>query len=236
MQFSSLFSAKLCAPLWSSAFPKIMTLWQALSQPWQAAFEQAWEAYCAGSLPIGAVIVAEDGRIVAKGRNALFEDESDSPLHGSRLAHAEMNALIALSKTDVPPQSCTIYTTLEPCMMCMGAIRIGRIGSVHFAAYDPVAGSSLLIETSPYQVLGPLPVFPPQNEALADLLLVIKVEAMLRTGKERWVEYVATAVSQPNPALNLGKQLFASGELWELGQQGYPTAELLTWLQARLTG
>jgi tRNA(adenine34) deaminase len=197
---------------------------------------EMWDAYCAGSLPIGAVIVAGNGRIVANGRNSLFDAESTSPLHGSRLAHAEMNALLALSQTDFPPEICTLYTTLEPCMMCMGAIRMVRIAAVHFACHDPLAGSAALVETPPYQALGPLRVVPPQNGLLADLLLTLNVETMLRTKKERWVEVVETAVPQSTRPVNLGKQLFASGELWQIGQQQPSTAEMLTWLQGKLAG
>ncbi len=209
-------------------------LWQTLSLTWQTAVSLAWESYCAGSLPIGSVIVAEDGRIVAQGRNSISEATSTSPLHGSRLAHAEMNALVALSATNVPAQSCTLYSTMEPCMMCLGAIRMMRIRSVWFASYDPFAGSACLVETAPYQALGPLPIHPPENETLVELLLVLSVEAMLRTGRGSWVDFVETAVSQSSPAIELGKRLFTSGALWQLGQQGTPTGEMLLWLQGRL--
>lgn len=211
-------------------------LWQTLSLSWQTAVSLAWEAYCAGSLPIGAVIVDGDGRIVAEGRNSLFEAESPSPLHGSRLAHAEMNALIALNQTDVSPQDCTLYSTLEPCMMCMGAIRISRVPTVHFACFDPLGGSSLLVETAPYQALGPMAVYPPQNETLAELLMVLKVEAMLRTEKGSWVEFVETAVPQQSKPIALGKKLFTSGKLWQLGQQAWPVENVLHWLHDRLIG
>ena len=211
-------------------------LWKTLSPPWQTAVSLAWDAYCAGSLPIGAVIVDEDGRIVAKGRNSLFDDAVNSPLYGSRLAHAEMNALIALSQTDYAPESCTLYTTLEPCMMCMGAIRMMRIGAIHFACHDPLAGSTALVETAPYQALGPLPVHPPQGEALADLLMVLKVDAMLRTGKNGWVGFIETAVPRFQPHVNLGRQIFASGKLWQLGQQATAIAEVLIWLEGQLRG
>ncbi|MBK8903840.1 MAG: nucleoside deaminase [Anaerolineaceae bacterium] len=209
-------------------------LWNTLSLPWQTAVSLAWEAYCAGSLPIGAVIVAEDGRIVAQGRNSIHETESTSPLHGGRLAHAEMNALVQLSKTAVPPQSCALYTTMEPCMMCLGAIRMMRIGTVHFATHDPFAGSACLIETVPYKALGLLPVYPPENEALADVLLVLMTEAMLRTGRHPWVDFVRTAVPQAHAALNLGQAIFASGALWQLGQQATQTDAMLSWLQEQL--
>jgi tRNA(Arg) A34 adenosine deaminase TadA len=208
-------------------------LWQALSLPWQTAVSLAWEAYCAGSLPIGAVIVDGDGRIIAQGRNSIQEAESPTPLYGSRLAHAEMNALVALGQTNIPPQTCTIYSTMEPCVMCMGAIRMMRVGAIHFAGHDPFAGGVCLVETVPYQAFGPLPVYPLEDEMLADLLLVLMVEAMLRTGRGSWVDFVATAVPQSITAIELGKQLFATDELWQLGQQSCSVVKMLPWLQDR---
>ena len=80
-----------------------------------------------------------------------------------------------------------------------------------------------------------LPIYPFENETLVDLLLVLMVEVMLRTGRKGWVDFVATAVPQPNPVITLGKQLFASGELWQFGQQRPSTEQLLGWLQNRLT-
>lgn len=212
-------------------------LWNQLSLPWQTAVTQAWTAYCAGSLPIGAVIVDErNGRIIATGRNTIHETDSSAPLNGSRLAHAEMNALITLSKTDVPPHTCALYTTLEPCMMCMGAIRMMRIPTVYFASPDPAAGSACLVETAPYQSLGAsFSVHLAENPMLADVQLVLMVEAMLRTGRDPWLDFVATAVPQPNAAIELGKTLFASGELWQLGQQQPSAEQVLGWLQEQLT-
>ena len=211
-------------------------LWQTLSLPWQTAVTQAWSAYCAGSLPIGAAIVDDgNGRIIATGRNAIHETDSTSPLNGSRLAHAEMNALITLSQTAVPPQNCTLYTTLEPCMMCLGAIRMMRIKAVQFACADPLAGSACLVETAPYQALGALPIQQANNQLLADLQWVLMVEGMLRTGRRPWVDFVETAVPQPNAAIELGKSLFATGELWQFAQQRPPAQQFFGWLQIRLT-
>jgi tRNA(Arg) A34 adenosine deaminase TadA len=49
-----------------------MTLWQTLEEPWRIALEQAWAAYRAGSLPIGAVVVDADNQVVGRGRNRIF--------------------------------------------------------------------------------------------------------------------------------------------------------------------
>ncbi len=209
-------------------------LWNTLSLPWQTAVSLAWESYCAGSLPIGAVIVAGDGCIVAQGRNSIHENNSSSPLQGSRLAHAEMNALVQISKKDVPPQSCTLYSTMEPCVMCMGAIRMMRIGAVHFAGHDPFAGSACLVETAPYQAMGRLPLYPSENQSLSDLLLVLMVDAMLRTGRVHWVDFVGTVIPQSRAAVELGRQLFTSGELWRLGEQCISAEAMLAWLEKQL--
>lgn len=209
-------------------------LWQTLSLPWQTAVSQAWEAYCAGSLPIGAVIVDENGRIVAQGRNSIHETQSALPLNGSRLAHAEMNALVSLSQSGIEAERCTLYSSMEPCVMCLGAIRMMRIKAVWFASPDPFAGGASLVETAPYQALGALPVQPTANQALADVLLVLMVDAMLRTGRGGWVDFVETAVPQLNPAIRLGRYFFNSGALWQLGQQSASAAEMLDWLQDRL--
>jgi tRNA(adenine34) deaminase len=75
-----------------------MTMWSTLALPWQVCIEQAWQAYCAGSIPIGACVTGSDGRVLARGRNRIFDDVSDATPHLSmtRLAHAEVNALLAL--------------------------------------------------------------------------------------------------------------------------------------------
>ena len=111
--------------------------WSQLSEPWQLALEQAIAAYLhRDSAPIGAVIVNGQNKIVSQGANAFTD---------GRLAHAELNALVALPP-DALRTSCEIYSTLEPCPMCAGAIRMSQLRGVHFAARDPSAGSSDLFK------------------------------------------------------------------------------------------
>lgn len=104
---------------------------------WQRSFELAWESLRGGSIPVGAALVDRDGRIIATGRNRRL-DETPPPgeLAGSAIAHAEMNALATL-----PPGNYaefTLYTTLEPCLLCTSALRIARVGTVRYAAADSV--------------------------------------------------------------------------------------------------
>ena len=118
--------------------------WEQLEEPWRAAFELAWEAFAAGTIPVGAVVVDETGTIISRGRNRIF-DGGPPPrqLAGTRLAHAEMNALAQLSP-DRRWSECTLYTTLEPCVLCVGAASISTIGRILFAGADVYSGSSSL--------------------------------------------------------------------------------------------
>ncbi|MGB7323575.1 MAG: tRNA adenosine(34) deaminase TadA [Rubripirellula sp.] len=99
------------------------------------ALEQAFAASTADEVPVGAVIV-RDGDLIASASN---QRES---LHDPT-AHAEMIAITqaAASIEDWRLERCTLYVTLEPCLMCAGAILQSRIPRVVFGATDPKGGA-----------------------------------------------------------------------------------------------
>lgn len=103
----------------------------------QRALELAGEAAAADEIPVGAVVVAPDGRIVAEGRNT--REESHDPT-----GHAEVNALrgAATSVGSWNLDGHTLVVTLEPCVMCAGAILQARISRVVFGAWDDKAGAA----------------------------------------------------------------------------------------------
>jgi len=112
--------------------------WEELPSPWLQAFELAWESYRAGSPPVGAVVLGPDGAVVARGRSRRSEGAGSAPpnhLAGSRLAHAEINALAQLPVDHHAGHE--LYVTLESCLLCWAAIRIARVPLVHFAGQDP---------------------------------------------------------------------------------------------------
>jgi tRNA(adenine34) deaminase len=113
-----------------------------ITGPWKICFEEAWEAYCNGSIPIGAVIVSDEGEIISRGRNMIGEDIKESNrLSGSKIAHAEMNAIYSSSKG---LKNTIIYSTMEPCIMCFGAIVMNGIKEINYAARDGIAGGTNL--------------------------------------------------------------------------------------------
>lgn len=100
----------------------------------EKAIDQALIALEKDEVPVGAVIVSKD-RIIAKGYN-LTETLNDVT------AHAEMQAITSAAGFlgGKYLNSCTLYVTLEPCVMCAGALYWSQIGKVVFGASDPKRG------------------------------------------------------------------------------------------------
>ena len=100
------------------------------------AIREAEKAAARGEVPIGAVIVS-DGEIISRGYN-LREGKQDPA------AHAELIAIRKAAKKlgNWRLTGTTLYVTLEPCIMCMGAIILARIDKVVFGCYDPKGGAA----------------------------------------------------------------------------------------------
>jgi tRNA(Arg) A34 adenosine deaminase TadA len=104
-------------------------LWAALDKAWQEAFHQAWEALRSGNIAVGACASTPDGEIVRSARNRVIDGQGPpGEIFGSALAHAETNVLARLPFRRY--QDLVLTTTLEPCLQCAGAIRLGPIGTV----------------------------------------------------------------------------------------------------------
>ena len=102
----------------------------------QQALDQAKLAAMAGEVPVGAVLV-RDGKIISRGFNQPISNSDPS-------AHAEMMALRAAAhiESNYRLPSTTLYVTLEPCIMCAGAMLHARVERVVFGAADPKTGAA----------------------------------------------------------------------------------------------
>jgi tRNA(adenine34) deaminase len=106
------------------------------------ALAEARAALATGDVPIGAVVIGPDSRVLATGRN-------EREAHGDPTAHAELVAIRAAAQAlrDAGSgdgwrlEDCTLVVTLEPCAMCAGAIVLARIPKVVFGAWDEKAGA-----------------------------------------------------------------------------------------------
>lgn len=101
----------------------------------RAALAEAALAAGVGEIPVGAVVVI-DNEIIAQGHNCSI-DKSDPS------GHAEIVALRLAAERlgNYRLPAATLYVTLEPCVMCVGAIVQARVGRVVFGAYDEKAGA-----------------------------------------------------------------------------------------------
>jgi tRNA(adenine34) deaminase len=109
----------------------------------QEAISLALSAEREGNLPIGAVI-ALDGEVIARGKNSIWQP-------GTALTrHAEMEALRSVpGELWARSGAMTLYTTLEPCVMCAGAILLHRIGRLVFGSSDPYGGVGQSLSSLP---------------------------------------------------------------------------------------
>lgn len=103
----------------------------------QLAIAEARKAYAKGEVPVGCIIVADE-QIVGRGHN-LTETLADVT------AHAEMQAITAAASTlgGKYLAQCTLYVTVEPCVMCAGAIGWAQIKRVVYGAADEKRGFSV---------------------------------------------------------------------------------------------
>lgn len=118
------------------------------------ALNEAQQAFDQQEVPIGAVVVCQ-GRVIGRGHN-LVESLQDPT------AHAEMQALTAATETlgsKYLPQ-CTLYVTVEPCIMCAGAIGWAQVGRIVWGADDPKKGYRTYSER----------VFHPRSEVVSGVL------------------------------------------------------------------
>ncbi len=103
----------------------------------RAALDEARAALHSGDVPVGAIVLDRAGAVIGRGRN-------EREKHHDPTAHAEVVALrqAAAAAGDWQLAGCTLVVTLEPCVLCAGAILAARIDRVVFGAWDATAGAA----------------------------------------------------------------------------------------------
>lgn len=202
-------------------------MWSDLDLPWQACLEEAWEAYCTGSVPIGAVVTDGQGQVLSRGRNRIFDAPAPAgQVCQTELAHAELNALLSLGIDQGDRRSWALYTTTEPCPLCLGAFYMSGIRTLYFASRDPWAGSVNLLGTAPYLSRKPIQASGPASGQLEAALVALFVEWELQRYGSR-MSVVREKLQDVVPAgVRLGQALRENGELGRWQVQGRPAAEV----------
>ncbi len=116
------------------------------------ALEQAKLAAAQGDVPVGAVVV-KDGEVIALAHNER-EYSSDASAHAEVLAIRRASERLGRWRLS----DCVLYVTLEPCVMCAGAILNSRVGKVYYAAKDARAGAlGSVLNLNSYPLLYKIP-------------------------------------------------------------------------------
>lgn len=205
--------------------------WQSLSDPWRAAFDEAWTSWSNGCFGIGAVAV-RDGEIVARGRNRVLEPKSEpGVIADSFTAHAEMNVLAALSwgQTEVE-----LYTTLEPCLMCASSILMARVPVVHFAGEDPLfSGLTEVLESHPFAADRSPARHGPLEGSIRRFAQLLPLTFVAFWAGPEGMSIEATRAVDPALA-DLAVALAGNGSLTEVKEAGGSTVDALDHLWAEI--
>lgn len=206
-----------------------------LSDVWLACLEQAWIAYCHGSVPVGAVWVDSHGNVRWHGRNRIYEASADPPyLFGSRLAHAEMNVLVQVSPEDYSLMATgQLYTSLEPCPLCVGAIVMSGVRQVHYGARDREAGSIVLVTGTPYienkhiKALGPYP-------EVQTISLVLMTDHLLRLNTPRTPDFIRSFQQDDPWSVALANEWFSTHYLAKAANERWSINRVIEAIQSAL--
>jgi Cytosine/adenosine deaminases len=212
-------------------------MWTTLSAPWQACFEEAWEAYRGGSIPIGAVLVDRNGAIVSRGRNRVHEAEAPpGQICLSRLAHAEVNALLQVRTADSNAlKEYTLLTTTEPCVLCFGAIVMSGVRTVRYAASDPVAGGTDLNRSDNAFIRERNIDVRRAEYRLGEIQRVLRTDYVLRTmDAGRAERFLGFDRAEYPRAVELGRRWHASDKLQDAARRQVPFAAVMDEIAAAL--
>ena len=199
--------------------------WDALEAPWRVCFTLAWEAYGAGTIPVGAALVDGRGALVADGRNRVYEPTGpEGQIAHSLLAHAEVNTLVGLDP-ERRYEDHVLYTSLEPCLLCVGATVMATVGRVRFAGADPYgAGDAGKLGGNPHIERVPLQFEGPRDDEFGVLAAALLPAFYLRRKPDGAV--VAAYERAMPDLLAVGRRLLEAGAP-ETAAAGVPLPEAL---------
>ncbi len=208
-----------------------------LESPWQDCLGLSWDSYKAGSVPVGAVILHRPtGRCVAAGRNRVNEPTAPAgQIAGTTLAHAEINALVQIRRGSIDLRECVVYSVLEPCPLCMGAIYMSGVRTVIYACRDGLAGAADLIGTTPYMSRKGIRVLGPADCRLEATIMALQVDSWLCFEGPQAHAKLATWRSSVPAGVELGTAVHRDGLLKRLAAEDEPAGTVVDQLLELLT-
>ena len=204
--------------------------WSDIALPWQICLEESWDGFCAKTHPIGAAVFSQEGTLLSRARNHCRDAAPQGQIGHHDLAHAEVNALLQIDRSKIDTHTCVLYTAVEPCPLCMGAIYMAGVRDIRYAARDSYAGSTNLLGTTPYLSLKPVRARGPIPE-LEDILIILLTVQYLgydaADGTQRFLLVYDDWNAIAPGAVARGIQLHKSGELQLAAQKMLPASQVI---------
>jgi tRNA(adenine34) deaminase len=203
-------------------------MWSDLTPAWQACIELAWEAYCDDCIPIGAAVADEHGKVLSRGRNRVYPRGmwKQHPI-GAGIAHAEVEALRALDFSRADHHQYSLFTTTEPCPMCLGTFYMSGVRNLFYAARDPWAGSTNLLGTTWYLSRKPVKAFGP--DALLEMIvtgLFVEQDCLMHDGALPEGDFYRKMRDVLPEAVEYGLRLWQCGEVQKSRREAIPAEEM----------
>ncbi|MBO6140364.1 MAG: nucleoside deaminase [Ruminococcus sp.] len=197
-------------------------MWSDLSVQWKTVFDEAWRAFCFGSTPIGAALFDKSGRLILSDRNRSREADTVN----REISHAEANALRRLDTDRFNSRDAVLYTSMEPCPMCMGMILMGHIKEVRFAAYDSYCGMVHLTKTEPYYIGKNINCIYVGSDAELFQLTIQSYYELRHIERGASGKVLSKFFVTNSKAVDIAKQLYKDKTLDRLSQNDVPCAEV----------
>jgi tRNA(adenine34) deaminase len=181
-----------------------------IEKGFQFAFSSAINAYRRGSTAIGCAIMDANNECISLGENSIYANDKNEEINRHNLAHAEINAILKVESGHYAAEN-TLYTTMEPCIMCFGAMVMCYYKKVKFAAVDPYAGATHLNAEKNYnlQIDGP---FEPLQKLQVALAIYRGLKLKLPHVKRTMQMYQGIC----DPGIQLGNKLYYDNEFDEM--------------------
>ena len=170
--------------------------------------------------------MSKQGEILSAARNRRYERENfPFGAKNQEIMHAELQAILAIDDSHLPRASAELFTTMEPCPMCLGTWFMSNMAVLHYAARDPYAGSTNLLDTTWYLRSKGKQAFGLAQPWLENLLigLVMETECRIRG------DYLGIVFDRWEPVLpagiEIGKRMVNDSRLAELRVRAVPISE-----------
>ena len=185
---------------------------------------------------LGACVLNHENEVAAIGKNQVFcECDGINPIGLHQLAHAETNAILQLSEQTRPNlhpniRSYTLYTVMEPCPLCFGAIVMGSIRNVKFAARDGFAGAAALNNSLEYIKNKKINVEGPFG-ALEYIHIAMQTCFELENGKLHTSRLIERWRGDCSYGVELGEKMHKGGILKQFSAENKPFEAVLEYIR-----